>query len=230
MFPLRDDNPTARFPILTLVLILLNALVFVYEWTLPPGSREFFIRQHALIPAELGGGAPGGWIHLFTSQFLHAGPMHLGGNMLYLWIFGNNIEDTLGRLRFLPFYLGCGAAAGLVHAAAAPSSTVPTIGASGAVAGVLGAYALLFPRAKVYTLVILFVFLRVFPLPAALWLGIWLAFQILSAVGSRAMEGGGVAWFAHLGGFAVGFLLIKLVSPRRRREPDGLFESRSWVR
>lgn len=229
MFPLRDDNPTSRFPLLTVALIAINAIVFGLEWLLPPEARETFVQSYALIPAAVHEGKLDGWLGLFTSQFLHGGIFHLGGNMLYLWIFGNNIEDRLGRRRFLPFYLGCGAVAGLAQVAAAPESTIPTIGASGAVAGVLGAYALLFPRARVYTLVILVIFLRDFPVPAGLWLGVWLLFQVGSALFSGSQEGGGVAWFAHLGGFAVGFLLIKLVVPRKPKGIDSMFGSHTWL-
>jgi len=231
MFPLKDDNPTTRTPILTILLILVNVFVFFLEATVPSEARETIITTYALIPARLASGEPSAIAGLFTSQFLHGGLLHVGSNMLYLWIFGNNIEDQLGRWRLLPFYLGCGAAAGLAQMLADPSSTIPTIGASGAVAGILGAYALLFPRARVYTVVLVFVFLRIIPVPAALWLGIWFLLQAGSAVVTRGSAGaGGVAWWAHLGGFAIGFLLIWLLRPRRRRPPDAMFEGAPWMR
>ncbi len=230
MFPLKDDNPTMRRPILTVLLIAVNIAVFLAEigpWHAAVGE---VVARFGLVPARLTSGEPGALLTLFSSQFLHGGFLHLGGNMLYLWIFGNNIEDHLGRRAFLPFYLACGASAGLAQAIANPQSTVPTIGASGAVAGVLGAYALLFPRARVHTLVFVLLFIRIIPVPAALWLGIWFFIQIFAAVLDRTQEGGGVAWFAHLGGFAVGFLAVRFLAPRARRPVDGMFGGARWLR
>ncbi len=229
MFPLKDDNPTARFPALTLGLILLNCSLFLVRLAISPETDTAFMTALAFRPALLSAGVATSLLTLITSQFLHGGLVHLGGNMLYLWIFGNNIEDHLGRARFIPFYLGCGVLAGLAQWAAAPGSDVPMVGASGAIAGVLGAYAVLFPRARVHTLVILIVFLRIIPVPAAIWLGIWFGFQALSAGFAHTQTGGGVAWFAHLGGFAAGLALVRLVTPRRPRPAPPVFTDRSWL-
>lgn len=230
MFPLKDDNPTARRPVLTILLIGINVVVFLGEIGPWRDSLATLVHTYGLIPARLTSGDPRAILTLVSSQFLHGGILHLGGNMLYLWIFGNNIEDHLGRARFLPFYLGCGAIAGLAQVAAGPHSTVPTIGASGAVAGVLGAYALLFPRARVHTLVLLLIFIKIVPVPAALWLGIWFLIQIVSATLEQVQDSGGVAWFAHVGGFAAGFLAIRLLAPRVRRPLDGMFSGAPWLR
>jgi membrane associated rhomboid family serine protease len=228
MFPLKDDNPTSRFPVLTLGLILVNTLIFLVRLALPPETDAVLVRALAFQPARLTAGSAAAIPTLFTSQFLHGGILHLGGNMLYLWIFGNNIEDQLGRIRFVPFYLGCGLLAGLTQWVESPHSRIPVVGASGAIAGVLGAYAILFPRARIHTLVIIFLFLRVVPLPAAAWLGIWFLIQALSAAVTHGHTGGGVAWFAHLGGFVAGLLLIRLVAPRPSRPAPSLFGGERW--
>jgi membrane associated rhomboid family serine protease len=229
MFPLKDDNPTTRFPVLTLGLILVNIAVFLVRLTLPRETDTALVYALAFRPALLTTGSAAAIPTLVTSQFLHGGPLHLGGNMLYLWIFGNNIEDHLGRIRFVPFYLGCGMLAGLTQWVVGPHSGIPIIGASGAIAGVLGAYAILFPRARIYTLVILILFLRIVSLPAAAWLGIWFLFQALSAAITHGRTGGGVAWFAHLGGFVAGLLLIRVVAPRRPRTAPSLFAGGRWM-
>jgi membrane associated rhomboid family serine protease len=228
MFPLKDDNPTSRFPALTLGLILVNTAIFLLRLTLPRETDRALVQALAFRPALLTAGAAAAIPTLVTSQFLHGGPLHLGGNMLYLWIFGNNIEDHLGRARFVPFYLVCGMLAGLTQWVEAPHSGIPIVGASGAIAGVLGAYAVLFPRARIHTLVLLFIFLRIVPLPAAAWLGIWFVFQAVSAVVTHGRTGGGVAWFAHLGGFVAGLLLIRVVAPRRPRAAPSLFSGARW--
>ena len=215
MIPLRDINPTERFAIVTLLLIVSNVAVFFYELTLDQAGRELFVSSYALIPARLF--SPTGlndWsltvaATILTSMFLHGGIPHIAGNMLYLWIFGNNVEDDTGRLRFLLFYLLCGTAAALTHAFANKSSVIPMIGASGAVSGVLGAYVLLYPRVRVVTLVFLGFYIRTIEIPALIVLGSWFVIQFLSVL-SAASANGGIAWHAHVGGFVAGMMLIGL--------------------
>jgi len=230
MLPLKDDNPTARTPVLTWLLIAVNTVVFAVQLFAPPVTSENMVRIFALVPLHFSDGSLAwGVFTLFSSQFLHGSVAHLGGNMLYLWIFGNNIEDHLGRVRFLPFYLGCGAAAGLAHVLSGPSSTVPTIGASGAIAGILGAYVALFPRARIHTLILLPLFIQIVKVSAMVWLGFWFVLQIAFAVLSD-VSGGGVAWYAHAGGFAFGFLAIRAFRSRpRRRVSYPEFEGRTWA-
>jgi membrane associated rhomboid family serine protease len=220
--PLRDDNPTTRIPYVTVSLLALNILVFFFQ-ILSPSGLEYYVLRMGAIPYEITHFtslpipnvprlAPP--LTLLTAMFLHGGILHLLGNMLYLWIFGNNIEDYLGSFRFILFYLLSGLGASVAHIIFNPNSQIPMIGASGAIAGVLGAYLILYPRANVLTLVFLFIFIRIVPIPAAIVLGFWFLLQILN-VGM----GGGVAWFAHIGGFLVGILLIKIFSGGRR--PSG---------
>jgi membrane associated rhomboid family serine protease len=229
MLPLKDDNPTERTPVVTIGLIVVNVLVFLWELSLPEYSRTHAMFSLGLIPAALTHhGAPvlhsdvSPQVTLLTSMFLHGGFLHLGGNMLYLWIFGNNVEDVVGSARFLLFYLICGVAAGLAQVFVMPGSHIPQIGASGAIAGVLGAYLVLFPHARVMTLVPLFYFMRVMWLPAVAVLGFWFVLQLFNGVGGLALsratsaDTGGVAFFAHIGGFVAGFLLIRLFAPARR--------------
>jgi len=221
MLPLRDVNPTRHFPLMTVILITINVLVFIYEFILGP-QLEGFVQSWAIIPYEITHGVdlpPASiqpiYLTLITAMFLHGGFVHIAGNMLFLWIFGNNIEDAMGSLRFLVFYLLCGLAAAFAQIAVGPNSDVPNIGASGAIAGVLGAYLLLFPRAEVQTLVFLGFFVRLVRLPALLFLGLWFVLQLFSGVAGLGMEAtGGVAWFAHIGGFIAGIVLINLF--RRR--------------
>ncbi len=262
MIPLRDMLPSHRFPLVTVSLIVLNMLVFLFQgflgtqaplredWTdqraqwaaagleEPPifnpfyavatGQRilaskpsvfeinraEWFQTQYSLIPSEWLGGQDLPptlsiplWLTLFTAMFLHGGIMHLLGNMLYLWIFGDNVEDAMGSVRFLLFYLLCGIAAAFAQIAIGPSSSIPMIGASGAIAGVLAAYFMLFPRSRVFTLIPLFFFLRVVALPAVFLLGFWFVLQVLSGLNSFT-NAGGVAFFAHIGGFVAGLFLV----------------------
>src|SRR6266704_4438771 len=218
MIPLKDDNPTRIVPFVTVALIAANVAVFVWELLHPPAAREQVIRSLAVIPSEFarlghGGGLISNGMTLLTAMFLHGSILHLAGNMLYLWIFGNNVEDVMGHARFLLFYLLCGLTGSFVQIAAAPLSRVPMIGASGAIAGVLGAYLVLFPTARVLTLIFVFVFARVVPIPALIVLGFWFLLQLLSA---GEITAGGVAWFAHIGGFAAG---LGLIVPFRRRRP-----------
>lgn len=216
MIPLHDDNPTKLTPIITLAFITACVLVFLYQVSLPARPGELFVYKYGAIPAVVFGktslppelaGLPA-YSTFVTSMFLHGGWMHLIGNMLYLWIFGNNIEDVMGHGRFVIFYLVCGVLAALSHALIDPSSTIPMVGASGAISGVLGAYLLLFPRAQVLVLIPLGIFTRAMYVPAALVLVLWFVMQVLSGGMSLGREGGGVAFFAHVGGFLSGMALI----------------------
>lgn len=213
MIPYKDDLPTERFPMVTVAFIALN--VAVYIWELGVGA-DLAVRAFGAVPAAMLGAEPGlqpiaPGASVLTSMFMHGGPLHLAGNMLYLWIFGNNVEDRLGRVQFVLFYIGAGFVAAYAHALSAPASLVPMVGASGAVAGVLGAYLLMFPSARVHTLVFLGVFVTVVRLPALIVIGIWAMIQVVSAMLSQPESGsGGVAWFAHIGGFAYGLAYIKL--------------------
>jgi membrane associated rhomboid family serine protease len=212
MFPLGDDNSGRRaMPVVTVALIALNVLVFFLE--LNGGDR--FIREWAFIPARFSANPSGDAHTVISSMFMHGGWLHLGGNMLYLWIFGDNIEDAFGPFKFLIFYLVCGIAATFAQYGFTPNSNIPNVGASGAIAGVLGAYLLLFPRARVRVLV----YNQIVALPALVVLGMWIALQVFSGVGSIANtaqteETGGVAYMAHVGGFAAGFLLCLLLRNR----------------
>lgn len=224
MIPLRDINPTARFAIVTVIFIIINVAVYIHELLLGPGAQEAFVASFALIPKRLFSHAasaqhalPVG-ATLVTSMFLHGGFLHIAGNMLYLWIFGNNIEDSMGRVRFIIFYFLCGAVAAYSHALANAASAVPMIGASGAISGVLGAYLMLYPRARVLTLVAFGLYIRTVELPAMFVLGFWFVLQFLSALVSGG-SGQGVAWYAHVGGFVAGMALIGLF--KRRNVPFG---------
>jgi len=194
------------------MLIALNAMVFILEQTLTGRQLQIFTMVYGLVPAELN------VTSLLTSMFLHAGWMHFLGNMLYLWIFGDNIEDRLGHGRFLLFYLACGAAAGVGQTMSNPTSLVPMIGASGAIAGVMGAYFLLFPHSRVLTFVWLIIYFDVLEIPAIFFLGFWFFMQLLSGVGSIGVAGGGTAFWAHAAGFAAGASLALLLRrPERER-------------
>ena len=225
MIPLRDDNPRRTVPFVTYTLIALNALAFFWELSLG-ANLDQALSQLAFIPARYW--LPGNWIFdLFTilfSMFLHGGLLHIGSNMLYLWIFGDNIEDRLGHGRYLAFYLLCGVAATMAHAVFSAGSRVPAIGASGAIAGVLGAYLLLYPHARVLTLIPIVFFITVRELPAILILGLWFVLQLFSGVGSLgvrdAQDLGGIAYFAHIGGFVFGLLAIKLFANNVHEDYD----------
>lgn len=217
MLPFKDNIPTLRFPLITVVLIAINLAVFFYELTLEAsGQLDAFLTQYGMTPYEITHGVslvPRGftvYITLFTSMFLHGGWLHIGGNMLYLWIFGNNVEDSMGRFRFVVFYLGCGLLAGFAQIAIDPASDIPNVGASGAIAGVLGGYLLLYPRARVTTLVFLLVFITVVQLPAVFVLLFWFLFQLFYGLSDPGSSTGGVAYFAHIGGFIAGLLAIRL--------------------
>jgi membrane associated rhomboid family serine protease len=220
MIPLRDDQPTSTFPFVTLLLIAVNAYVFI-AWQIPTGLEES-VALAGFLPVELTHHAAGGVTHLFSSMFMHGGWMHLIGNMWFLWIFGNNIEDNCGHVRYLVFYLLCGAAATLAFTALAPDSTVPLVGASGAISGVLGAYLLQHPHARVLTLVPLGFFTRIMEIPAWFFLLVWIGLQVFSQLAAASLrgEGSGVAYAAHIGGFVAGLGLILLFqNPRDRRQP-----------
>ena len=218
MIPLRDDNPTKIVPVMTLGLIVLNVLVFLYQMSLEPAGAEVFIYQFGAIPAVIFGSqtlpselvAIPASFSVFTSMFLHGGFMHLIGNMLYLWIFGNNIEDAMGHGRFIVFYLLTGLAASMAHFLTDLTSEIPTIGASGAIYGILGAYILLYPRAQVLVLIFLGFFIRVMYIPAGFVLGFYFVIQIFQGTLTFGQGGGGVAWFAHIGGFTAGLVLVGL--------------------
>ena len=220
MIPLRDENPSRTTPYVLYVIMALNVVLFLYNGTLTEHSRNP-LAGFELIPANLTAGrlivptpiSP--WLTVFTSMFLHANLLHIGGNMLYLWIFGNNIEDVLGHFRFIFFYLLCGVAAAMGQVLASPSSTIPMVGASGAIAGVLGAYLVLFPRARIISLVFLFYFIQTVEMPASVILGFWIVLQVLNSLLMTARVGGGVAYAAHVGGFAAGVALIYLFGGKR---------------
>ena len=225
MVPLRDRNPIKITPYVTYVLIGLNVAIFLYEINLSPPELEAFFQLFAVIPQELTLGFRGlstnqpipEWMTLFSAQFLHGGILHLGGNMLYLWVFGNNIEEVLGRFRFLIFYLACGVLASLAQWFFSSQSGVPSLGASGAIAGIMGAYVLRFPQAEVLTLLPIFLFWTTIRVPAVFFLGFWFVQQAfygvasLNTAASIGMEGGGVAYWAHAGGFIFGAILAPIL-------------------
>jgi membrane associated rhomboid family serine protease len=240
VIPLKDDVPVQSFPLVTIGLIVANVLVYLYEFVLgfPGGGSQAaaatagrayqaFIYEFGLLPCRLGdvcpvtlgtalATAPPPWLTVFTSMFVHGGLFHVGGNMLYLWIFGDNVEDAMGKVRFLVFYLLCGVAAAFAQYLSDPRSAVPMVGASGAVSGALGAYLLLYPGARVWTLVIFGFFVRLVPVPALVVLGFWIVVQVINGLftfGSGALgrgEPGGVAFLAHVGGFVAGMALVFL--------------------
>lgn len=227
MLPLRDHNPGRTTPLVTWSLIAINILVFLYQLSLQAGSEEAlysFVRVMGVVPYEITRGVDipppnptSIYFSLFTSMFVHGGWVHLLGNMWYLFLFGNNVEDSMGSVRFLVFYLMCGLAAAGAQIATAWTSRTPLIGASGAIAGVLGAYLVLFPRARVDTLVFLGYFVRLVQIPALYVLGFWIVIQLFSGLASLGMPAvGGVAWFAHIGGFLAGLALVYFF---RRRRP-----------
>ena len=212
MIPLRDVIPSRTTPVVTVSLIALNALAWFFELALPEDTLPAFLRVYGVVPADLR--AP----TLASSMFLHGSWPHVIGNMWYLWIFGDNIEDRMGHARFLVFYLLCGIVAALAHVAMSPGSMVPTIGASGAIAGVMGAYFVLFPHSRVLTLVPLIVFVEIIELPALFLLGFWFAMQIFSAgIGAITETGdsGGIAFVAHVAGFAAGAAGVFLFRKKR---------------
>ena len=221
MIPLKDDNPTQTFPLITIGLVAINILVYIYQLTLSSEGLETFLFRYGAIPGRLihpfeGAQAlpqtiPFG-LTIFSSMFLHGGLFHLLGNMLYLWIFGNNVEDYLGHVKYIIFYLISGFFAAFIHTLSDLNSSIPMIGASGAIAGVLGAYLVLFPRANISTLFIFIIFFKIIKVPAVLILGLWFLLQLLNA----GSGGGSVAWYAHVGGFLTGVVLIQIFKSIRR--------------
>lgn len=228
MVPLRDNNPITIVPYVTYGILLANIAIFVFQLGLSEGQLKSFFHVAAMVPCELSGSCAIAqpflpeWMTLFTSQFLHGGFLHIAGNMLFLWIFGNNIEDRLGHVKYLIFYLTCGALAALAQWFFSQNSQIPSLGASGAIAGIMGAYILRFPHAKVLTLIPLGFFITTFDLPAYLYLGFWFlqqAFFSFASLGVRTnvgMESGGIAYWAHAGGFVVGAVLGPMLGLMRR--------------
>jgi membrane associated rhomboid family serine protease len=215
--PLKDLNPRRTFPIVNITLILLNVAVFVYQLTLPPSAFKTFVMANATVPSHFlallngHGSFEAAFLPLLASMFLHSGILHIAGNMLFLWIFGDNVEDFFGHLPYLFFYVVCGIGAGLLHVLFNLTSALPALGASGAISGVMGAYLILYPRERILTLVFIFLI----PIPAVVILVYWFLLQFLSGVTSlAAVQTGGVAWWAHIGGFLLG-MLITLASRRR---------------
>ena len=228
MIPFKDSIPSRRFPFVTLILIITNTAAFAYELSLPWESLDELIDTYGVVPSRLRlvGHDPLGVLRevagsLVTSTLLHAGFIHLLGNMWYLWIFGDKVEDRMGSIRFLLFYLCCGILAGVTHMVFNLSSPVPTIGASGAVAGVLGAYLVSYPFARILTLIPFFIIWPVVELPAILVLGFWFVVQLFygtATIGSTSDMMGGVAWWAHIGGFIAGILLLRVFASRPRQK------------
>jgi membrane associated rhomboid family serine protease len=222
LLPLADHNPRRTTPVVNIILIVVNVLMFFWELRMQAARvLEPALMSVAFVPVRFWH-APGALlpnvITMFVSMFLHGGWLHLGGNMLYLWIFGDNIEDRLGHGKYLFFYLACGLLATLAHAAMNPGSDVPSIGASGAIAGVLGAYIVLFPKQRVTTLIPIFIFITVREIPAVFLLGFWIVMQLFfgaASMGGDLQRSGGVAYFAHIGGFVAGMVLITLLGGRR---------------
>jgi membrane associated rhomboid family serine protease len=216
MIPLRDVIPSRTTPYVTFALIGLNTLVFIHQFSLGEAIEEFIL-YFGLIPAAFS------WVAVLTSMFLHGGLLHFGGNMLYLWIFGDNVEDRMGHGRFVVFYLLCGTAAALAQTIVNPDSVVPMVGASGAIAGVMGAYFVLYPRSRIVTLLPLFFFFQIIEIPAIFFLGFWFLLQLLSGVGSVATAtggepGGGIAFWAHAAGFLAGLSgVLVFRRPERQR-------------
>ncbi|HWC98523.1 MAG TPA: rhomboid family intramembrane serine protease [Candidatus Sulfopaludibacter sp.] len=220
MFPIRDSQPSYSKPIVTVLLIVINILVFLFEFSMDPYTLNAFIAAYGLVPDQFHVSA------IFTAMFMHAGWLHVLGNMWFLWIFGDNIEDILGHGKYLLFYLLCGVAAAVAQTFLNPFSRVPMVGASGAIAGVMGAYLVKFPRAEIRALVTLVFFFFLTDVPAWAMLIYWFVIQLFSGVGSIASpqyaQGGGTAFFAHVGGFVAGIVLIKTLGTReafsRRRD------------
>ena len=225
MFPIRDHNPSGGTPYVTYALIAINVVVFVSYWPLftDPRQLNLFFYDWALTPVLVS--SEGTWPTMFTSMFLHGGWMHLLGNMLFLWIFGDNLEDEMGHVGYLAFYLASGLGAAAAHLISAPYSQVPTVGASGAIAGVMGGYLLLYPKARVDVLVIIIFIVKIIPVPAWVMLGLWFGLQLFNGFGADP-TGGGVAYWAHAGGFIVGLVLtlpifLRLGGTRYWRRTDG---------
>ncbi|HEU4413086.1 MAG TPA: rhomboid family intramembrane serine protease [Polyangiaceae bacterium] len=231
MFPLRDRLPSRTTPFVTWLLIAANVLAFLYELAMVEAVGDRFIMAWGLVPARFARDPAAEAVTVLTSMFLHGGWLHLGGNMLFLWIFGDNVEDRLGHLRYTLFYLLAGGAAAAAQFLIDPGSRVPMVGASGAIAGVLGGYVLLYPRARVLVAFPIFFFIQFFELPAWVVIGEWFILQLFNgalSLGPRAAAGG-VAFFAHIGGFVAGLVLIKLMAPADRARTLGPPGDDRWV-
>ncbi len=234
MIPISDTNPLRRFPIVNWMLIAINVIVFLYAWTLAPRVLDAFVLNWGVIPANLilalarpFDATPMVWLTLITSQFLHAGWIHLIGNMLFLWVFGDNIEDALGHWMYLIFYLACGVVAGLAQAFVVGPVSLPSIGASGAIAGILGAYLVLYPWKRITIVIPVFIFPWVLDVPALIVLGWWFVQQYFYGAATLSeTAAGGVAFWAHIGGFIAGMIgILPFVgSVRRRRRSKFLFD------
>jgi rhomboid family protein len=228
MIPLKDLKPRTHFPVVTVALIVINFLVFFHQISLAPFARDTFVMKYSLLPVRVQGALIGrhftlvqGFLPFLTSMFLHAGWMHIIGNMWFLWIFGGNVEDRLGHFVYLGLYMICGLGSGAVQTIFDWGSTIPSLGASGAIAGILGAYIVFFPSSRILTLVPLFFWFFLARVPAVLFIGLWFIVQFLSGLSSfRSALGGGVAWWAHVGGFLLG---ATLVWGMRRRPENELF-------
>lgn len=220
MIPLKDMTPRRSLPVITLLLIAVNVAVFVHQIFLPPQASEAFIRTYALVPSKISLALAGrhytlpeAFLPLFTSMFLHAGILHILGNMWFLWIFGGNVEDRMGSLPYLLFYLVCGIGSGVSQLVFSWGSRIPALGASGAISGVLGAYVMFFPGSRILTLVPLFIIWFTARIPALIFIGLWFIAQFLSGVGTLgATNTGGVAWWAHIGGFLMGLLFARVAA------------------
>ncbi len=229
MIPLRDNIPSRTFPIVNSTLIIINCVVFLYELSLGPGL-SLFIDRYGVIPARFFNArlASDMITPLFSFMFLHGGWLHIISNMLYLWIFGDNVEDRMGPFGYLIFYLMCGIASGLVQLFVSPASRIPIVGASGAIAGVMGAYLLLYPYGRVVTLIFVLFFVQVVQIPAFFFLVFWFMLQFLSGASSMAGQEGGVAWWAHVGGFLCGLLMVFPFSRRKKAARWVLKKRHPW--
>jgi rhomboid family protein len=227
MIPLKDMTPRRSFPVVTLLLIIANVVVFLYQISLPQAAADTFVKTYALTPSHIKLALEGhrytpfeAFLSLFTCMFLHGGFLHIIGNMWFLWIFGDNVEDQLGPFGYLLFYITCGLGSGITQVAFSWGSKVPSLGASGAISGVLGAYIVFFPRSRILTLVPLLIIFFTVRIPAVIFIGLWFVMNFLSGVSSLgSLNAGGVAWWAHVGGFLLGVLIagfVKLVSTGRR--------------
>lgn len=230
MIPLKDMTPRRSLPAVTLLLIVVNVGVFIHQIALGPSAGDLFVRTYGLVPAKIQLALAGRYafsqalIPLFTCMFLHGGFLHILGNMWFLWIFGANVEDRLGSIPYLFFYLVCGIVSGVAQFAFSWGSHVPSIGASGAISGVLGAYIVFFPGSRILTLIPLFIIWFTARIPAIVFIGLWFLIQFLSGISSlgatTASAAGGVAWWAHVGGFLFGTALAWVASPSRQRSPS----------
>lgn len=231
MIPLRDTIPSNSFPFVTLALIVVNTLIYFHEQSLGP-AVERFVLHYGFVPARylhVSHAEPwdlaGRFGPMFSSMFLHGGLLHLLGNMWTLWIFGDNVEDHLGKGRFLLYYIVCGLAAAYLHYLTGPTSGVPVIGASGAIAGIMGGYFVLFPRARMLTLIPIFIFVQIVTIPAVVFLLLWFLMQLVNGlVASAAQAGGGVAWWAHVGGFIAGAAVMLFLQPRQSRRSRSRYD------